>query len=67
MGGLSPMPGVANDEARKAELAELSQKLRAIANSMKGLSKEDADYVEQMEALGSEVKGLIPRLQKIRI
>lgn len=34
---------------------------------MKGLSKEDADYVEQMEALGSEVKGLIPRLQKIRI
>ena len=52
-----------DDQTRRSDLRELSQKLRAVANDVRGLSEDRTDFPEKMQALRGELEFIISRLR----
>ena len=52
-----------DDQACVSDLWELSQRLRAIANDVRHLSKDRTDFPEKVQALRGELDSIISRLR----
>jgi len=56
---------VRKDHADGKELAEMISRLRGLAQAMRSLSGEQADYREKLQKLGREVNSVGLRLRRI--
>ncbi len=52
-----------DDQACGSDLRELSQKLRAVANDVRHLSRDRTDFLEKVQALRGELDFIISRLR----
>ena len=52
-----------DDQACGSDLRELSQRLRAVANDVRHLSKDRIDFTEKMRALRGQLNFIISRLR----
>ena len=52
-----------DDQACGPDLWELSQRLRAVANDVRHLSKDRTDFPEKVQALRGELDSIISRLR----
>jgi len=52
-----------DDQACGSDLRELSQRLRAVANDVRHLSKDQSDFPEKVRALRGELDFIISRLR----
>ena len=52
-----------DDQACVSDHRELSQRLRAIANDVRHLSKDRTDFPEKVQALRGELDSIISRLR----
>ena len=63
--GRAMTASVRKDHADGKELAEMISRLRGLAQAMRSLSGEQADYREKLQKLGREVNSVGLRLRRI--
>ena len=56
---------LSNDQGDEKELAELISRLRGVAEAMKGLSDDQADFRKKIQELKDEVNSVGFRLRRI--
>jgi hypothetical protein len=63
--GRAMTASVRKDHADEKELAEMISRLRGLAQAMRSLSGQQADYREKLQKLGREVNSVGLRLRRI--
>ena len=57
---------VCDDQVRKLEFAEISERLRGLARDVSSLSETQPDFSEHMRDTHKELKSIIYRLRELK-